>query len=170
MGIQAIYDIIFNNPYETRDDVMETLRLLLAFPRPFQVQGFNLIFYPGTTITDNALKDGFIAPKPVTEDFSTIESAANSPVSMMGKAKVSERFYVVNYSSTDKAYLNSVIALMSSPFVPLPVIRYFGESEGPLKRVLLTAFIQGLSKGYKTLRPLYRSLRSCYRFVRQGQK
>ena len=72
LDIEVIYDVIFNNPYENASDISKTVTLLLEFPRPFSLQGFNLIFYPGTNITDRALKDGYISLQEETENFSTI--------------------------------------------------------------------------------------------------
>lgn len=55
-----IYDIILDNPYETREDVLKTVRLLMELPRPFAVQFFSLTFYPGTEIYERAKADGII--------------------------------------------------------------------------------------------------------------
>jgi radical SAM superfamily enzyme YgiQ (UPF0313 family) len=147
MRIRVVYDIIFNNPYETREDLQETIRLLLAYPKPFTVQGYNLIFYPGTALTERALKDGFISLKPDVEDFSTIEGKADSPIAMMGSSDVSSRFYRINYSSDDKIYLNAVISLLAYRYVPHFLIRYFGNSETPLRRLQLKAFTLFYSMG-----------------------
>jgi hypothetical protein len=140
LGIKVVYDVIFNNPYESREDVLETIRMLLSFPPPFSVQGFNLIFYPGTTLTEKALKDGFITEKDSAEDFSTIEGKADSPIAMTGNAGVSSRFYAINYSSEQKKYLNTVITLMAHQYIPRGIIRFFGRSETPFKRTLLNLF------------------------------
>jgi radical SAM superfamily enzyme YgiQ (UPF0313 family) len=141
LGIRAMYDFIFNNPYETRDDVLETIKLLLKFPQPISLQGYNLIFYPGTDITDNALKDGFISLKTEGEDFSTIQSAADSPISKGGGSSVSGRFYAINYSSKEKEYLNSVVSLFAYKYIPASVVKFFGSSEVPYKRTLLKMLI-----------------------------
>jgi radical SAM superfamily enzyme YgiQ (UPF0313 family) len=156
LGIAVIYDIIFNNPYETRADLTETLSLLLSFPRPFLVQGFNLIFYPGTALTEKALKDGYITAKDDAEDFSTIEGKSDSPVKMMGSAEISGRFYSINYSSREKEYQNALIALLAYHYVPHGLIRFFRQSETPLKRLLLKLFTRFYLLGVKTVAPLYR--------------
>lgn len=54
------YDLIFENPYETNRDVLETLHTLLSMPRPSRFQMFSLTFYPGTELHEKALKDGLI--------------------------------------------------------------------------------------------------------------
>lgn len=142
MGIDVMYDLIFNNPYETRTDLAETLSLLSQFPKPFQVQGYNLIFYPGTEITERALKDGFITLKTDSEDCSTIQGTTDSPTSlkMRGKAEVSGRFYSINYSSKEKAYANAVISLLALNHVPKAVFNYFSASETWFKKMQLQWF------------------------------
>lgn len=142
MGIDVTYDLIFNNPYETRTDLAETMSLLAQFPKPFQVQGYNLIFYPGTEITESALKDGYITLKTDSEDFSTIQGTTDSPTSlkMRGKAEVSSRFYSINYSSAEKAYSNAVISLLALNHVPKAAFNYFSASETWFKKMQLQWF------------------------------
>lgn len=55
------YDIILDNPFESPDDVLATLRGVLKLPRPFLLQLFSLTFYPGTEIFDKALAEGMIS-------------------------------------------------------------------------------------------------------------
>jgi anaerobic magnesium-protoporphyrin IX monomethyl ester cyclase len=54
------YDIILDNPYETLEDLQDTLNLLMRIPPPFQVQPFSLVFIPGTDLYTRAVKDGLI--------------------------------------------------------------------------------------------------------------
>jgi radical SAM superfamily enzyme YgiQ (UPF0313 family) len=142
LEIDATYDIIFNNPYETPYDVAETAKLFLQFPKPLSLQGYNLIFYPQTTITDRALSDNYISMKISGEDFSTIQGAANSPAATLGRSEVSNRFYEIKYRSHEKTYFNSVISLISSKYIPKWFMGYFARSESPFKRTLLKAFIK----------------------------
>ena len=44
--VTAIYDFILDNPYETNEDIVETLEFILKIPRPFHLQLFSLIFFP----------------------------------------------------------------------------------------------------------------------------
>ena len=141
LGINVIYDIIFNNPYEELDDVIQTVNLFLQFPKPAALQGFNLIFYPGTEITDRALKDGYISLKAEVEDYSTIEGTKDSPTSMRGKSVISDRFYRIHYSSEKKEYWNTVLSLFAFLHVPSGLLHFFGKSETPMKKFLLAMFI-----------------------------
>ncbi|HNB54213.1 MAG TPA: radical SAM protein, partial [Anaerolineales bacterium] len=54
------YDLISDNPYETDEDKLETLKLLYELPRPHAIHFFSLTFYPGTKMYEMALKDGLI--------------------------------------------------------------------------------------------------------------
>jgi len=140
MGIDVVYDLIFNNPYESREDLLETIDLLLQFPEPFSLQGYNLIFYPETQLTDRALQDGNILIKEKCEDFSTIEGKGDSPISMRGKSEVSSRFYEVNYNSKEKKYYNAVISLMAYNHVPKLIVRFFRMSDSAMMSILLKLF------------------------------
>lgn len=142
LGIDVIYDIIFNNPYETEDDLRETVKLFADFPRPFALQGFNLIFYPGTVIAKKAIEDGFISQKTDEEDFSTIQDRKNSPLTLDVKPIVSERFYKINYDSSSKNYYNLTILLTSYRWVPRRVIAFFARPKNQLKMITLKAFIR----------------------------
>lgn len=142
LGINVIYDVIFNNPYETESDVSQTVKLFLEFPRPVSLQGYNLIFYPGTEITDRALADGHISFKHGADDFSTIEGAKDTPTLMRGKSVISERFYQAHYTSEGKEYWNTVLSLFACRHVPWRLIRYFGQSKSPLKGFLLRLFVR----------------------------
>lgn len=142
LGILPTYDFIFNNPYESKEDLRKTIDLLLNLPKPFQLQGYNLIFYPGSEITRKALADGFIVTKPERiDDFSSIQSEKNSPVVVRNKSIDSSRFYSLRYDSKEKSYLNSLIILASFPRVPKTVIGFFKKSETGFKQFLLNCFL-----------------------------
>ncbi|MFO0752953.1 MAG: radical SAM protein [Thermodesulfovibrionales bacterium] len=64
------YDFIIDNPYEERKDVLETLRLITRFPRPYRLNVFSLTFFPGTELYGKALRDGRIADSTKTWQFS----------------------------------------------------------------------------------------------------
>jgi radical SAM superfamily enzyme YgiQ (UPF0313 family) len=54
------YHIILDNPWETSDDVLETLKLILRLPRPFKLCLSSLIFFPGTELYEKAWAEGLI--------------------------------------------------------------------------------------------------------------
>lgn len=60
--VRAYYFII-GNPFEEREDLVQTIRLVLQLPSPFFIQPFNLIFFPGSTLYDRGIAAGFIHGK-----------------------------------------------------------------------------------------------------------
>lgn len=119
-SISVFFDLIFNNPYETKTDLRKTLKLVLALPRPLNLQGFNLVFYPNTKITGDALKDGYISPISGEQSGAdTIQAEKNSPLFFGDDLKNS--LWVPHFSSRKKMRLNNLIAL--SPHLPVRVIR-----------------------------------------------
>jgi len=142
LGIAVIYDFIFNNPYEKPDDIIKTIELVMQFPKPFYLQGYNLIFYPGTEITERALADGFIAENNSVDASSTIQGAINSPTAMKTGTVVSNRFYSICYDSREKEYLGLVFSLLCFKHIPKSLIRFFMKSGSRLKTSLLKAIIE----------------------------
>jgi radical SAM superfamily enzyme YgiQ (UPF0313 family) len=64
------YDVILDNPWETDVEIIETVRLFMAFPTPYQINLFSLNFFPGTTLYQKALAEGIIQDEDVYEkDF-----------------------------------------------------------------------------------------------------
>jgi len=55
-------DFIIDNPYETKDDIIQTYRYLVDLPKPVETNLFCLVFLPGTPIYARAVKDGIIQP------------------------------------------------------------------------------------------------------------
>jgi len=154
MNLEIFYDVIFNNPYETQEDLKETIDFLLQLPRPYHLQGYNLIFYPGTEITDNALSDGYIK-KNDHKSNATIESVNDSPLAMAGKTEiVSDRFYSIHYDSRSKEYYNTIIFLLATNRVPNYLIKYLASSNGFVNKT----FLFFLMKGYKSLAYLKRKI------------
>ncbi len=58
--LTVMYDIISCNPYETNDDIIETIRLLQKIPKPYFLSVNNLIFFEGTPLYKKAMEDGLI--------------------------------------------------------------------------------------------------------------
>ncbi len=56
--LMPCYDVILDNPYETDEDLRQTLDFLLRLPKPFRIQLFSLTLYPGTQLYDRAKQDG----------------------------------------------------------------------------------------------------------------
>lgn len=52
------YDVILDNPWETDDDHIATLRLLAELPSPYRLRTCSLTFYPGTKLYERAVAEG----------------------------------------------------------------------------------------------------------------
>ena len=54
------YDIIYDLAYETIEDKLDTLRLVAELPKPYRLQVFSVIYYPGTSLHTLASRDGLV--------------------------------------------------------------------------------------------------------------
>lgn len=54
------YDFILDVPYETDRDKIDSLLFIARIPKPFRLQPFGLVLYPGTYLHQKAVEDGFI--------------------------------------------------------------------------------------------------------------
>jgi len=54
------YHIIIDNPWETTDDILETIRLLFNIPKPYGLCISSLVFFPGTELYNKAVSEGLI--------------------------------------------------------------------------------------------------------------
>ena len=92
------YFFIIGNPYEQRQDLLDTIDLLMQIPTPYFLRCYNLVFIPGTRLFERACLDGIIAGLGdcgYEMDF------------------VSGLSYKGHTWKTTNLYLNSLIALMA---------------------------------------------------------
>ena len=92
------YHVILDNPWEGKDDLLETLDLILRLKRPYNLCIGSLVLFPATPLHDRAVKDGFIEDE--------------------GAQVYRKPFYKPRHT-----YLNLLITLCDFPLAPLPVIR-----------------------------------------------
>lgn len=59
------YDLIIDNPFDTEDDHVKTLDLLLKLHKPFKLYEHSLTYFPNYKITEKALAEGHIQPEDV---------------------------------------------------------------------------------------------------------
>ena len=60
--IELLVDFIIDNPYESKDDIMQTYQYMLDLPLKVRINLFFLAFSPGTPLYERAIKDGIIKP------------------------------------------------------------------------------------------------------------
>jgi hypothetical protein len=92
-GVAAYYDVILDNPFETDADRLDTIRVLAAIPRPYFLQLFSLVFFPGTGL------------------YRRLAGESSAPP---------DDYLVKNYHDYRKTDLNRLIRI--SGYMPLPVI------------------------------------------------
>ncbi|HQO64413.1 MAG TPA: radical SAM protein [Syntrophorhabdus sp.] len=63
MPLPPSYQFIIDNPYETLDDTLETLRFALNLPRSWDNPIYSLMLFPGTPLYKKAQNDGLIKDK-----------------------------------------------------------------------------------------------------------
>jgi anaerobic magnesium-protoporphyrin IX monomethyl ester cyclase len=78
-------DIILDNPYEKREDLLETVSLLKKLPKPFHIQFFSLTMYPGTSIRERALGDNIKFEDPCIKNFVDYMDAPLNHIIRMSK-------------------------------------------------------------------------------------
>jgi anaerobic magnesium-protoporphyrin IX monomethyl ester cyclase len=54
------FDLVYDLAYETLDDKLDTLRLISDLPKPYRLQIFSIIYYPGTSLHTVAVEDGLV--------------------------------------------------------------------------------------------------------------
>jgi len=57
------YYMITDNPWETEDELIESIRFTSGLPRPFSLSLFSLNFYPGTALYNRAIRKKIIKNK-----------------------------------------------------------------------------------------------------------
>ena len=102
------YHLILDNPWETEEDQIETLRMMLRLRRPYRLALFSLVFYPGTELHERARREGL-----VTNDLTQV--------------------YRKFYHELKRTYVNGLFRLFQSPYVPYWLIALLMSA--PLRRL-----------------------------------
>jgi anaerobic magnesium-protoporphyrin IX monomethyl ester cyclase len=99
------YHVILDNPWETADDQLKTLDLLLQIPRPFWMKRSTLMLYPGTELYARAVREGLI------------------------KGEEDEQRLIFNrhLGSPQGSYVNFLVYLSGFSYFPRGVIRFLAR-------------------------------------------
>ncbi len=62
--IAAFYDFIFDNPWESEEETLETVTAIMETPKPYHAELFSLVFYKGSALRRRAEEEGL----PILED------------------------------------------------------------------------------------------------------
>jgi len=109
------YDIILDNPWESDEDLLQTIELLSQLPRPFGINPFSLTLYPGTKLYERAKGEGILSNE-IKEVYH-------------------KDFYLFSPS-----YLNMIILLFNLFKVPRPILKIL-TSKGLIKLKIRFPFI-----------------------------
>lgn len=110
-SIATLYDVILDNPFETEEDLLQTVRFILKLPKPFQFQLYSLTFYEGTELYRMALEKGIRIDNPCEK----------------------------NYIRYRPIYLNKIVRLC--PLLPRPVIKFLVNRRNCLPVKLCMGFL-----------------------------
>lgn len=61
--VAVMYDVITTNPYETSEDIINLINLLIKLPKPYYLSVNNLVFFFGTPMYEKAIQDKIIKTK-----------------------------------------------------------------------------------------------------------
>jgi len=92
------YDLVYDLAYETLDDKLATLELISNLPKPYRLQVFSIIYYPGTSLHTIAERDGLVNDE---------------------KAEIYDRMYSERHDS----YTNTLLFLTRSGKFPHPLLK-----------------------------------------------
>lgn len=91
--IPPAYDIIVDNPYEKKEDLLQTIDLLNKLTPPFTLNVFSLQFLPGTQLAQKALEDGISNPEEEFQKHYKLYNPTflNLIISLYGVSKIHPR-------------------------------------------------------------------------------
>lgn len=93
--VAGFYEMIVDNPYETEEDEMKTIDSMANLKKPYIISLAHLTFFPGTPLTERAIKDNIADPDA----------------------------YLYRYMiKIDKTYLNKLLNI--TPYMPKTFINY----------------------------------------------
>lgn len=130
-GINSRYDIIADNPFESRADKRATLDLLMRLPKPFILNIFSLNHLPGTQLTKLALERGIISEEDV-----------------VGKSDRCLKQYWVSFDfprSREDQCWNALFSMSSKWFIPKFALRFIASTEWFMRHPLPAVVLARLS-------------------------
>lgn len=135
------YDIIVDNPWESEEDMIDTLMLLVKLPRPCHIGVRSLTFFPGTTLYHKSKKEGIVVDD---EQYLTQKSTGD-----VTKSYLNRIFLLFDFKSSysPKIYLWMVKFLVNKK------LRKFGISHTLLSILEIRLNI------YKVLLLIFKKLR-----------
>ncbi|MEK6531065.1 MAG: radical SAM protein [Deltaproteobacteria bacterium] len=134
------YHVILDNPWESSNDVVETINLVLRLPRPFWLKRASLVCFPGTELYHMAKRDGIIK----------------------NEADEQREIYSKHLHMPKGSYFNFLMYLAGFSYFPRCVVRFLsgGVFLGLFDRRSLSNLYTGLNNAGEFLIMLYKGIRS----------
>ncbi|MDD5195397.1 MAG: radical SAM protein [Candidatus Omnitrophica bacterium] len=85
-GLGYAVDVLIDNPYERKEDIIEITKTLNAIPKPYKLLCYGLTLFPGTELKRRVEKEGF------SECFGTDPYTSTLSASLPGKYKTPEHW------------------------------------------------------------------------------
>ncbi|MFH1467953.1 MAG: radical SAM protein [Pseudomonadota bacterium] len=114
-GIYPHYQLIFDDPETTEDDLRALFDLVASFPPPFDLYLFSITYFPGSEISKKLLADGRLSHYEI-EGADNARTFYQHRVNLAYPRRVEETFWI------------SLIQLLSKRFVPRPAVRALTRS------------------------------------------
>ena len=87
--VMPVYDVIVDNPWETREDKLKTIELLEKMAPPFTLNIYSLVFFPGTNLYSRATQMQLVNEKTKFKHYLNCEpSHINLVIALFGLFKV----------------------------------------------------------------------------------
>ena len=133
-GLMLLVDFIIDNPYETKEDIIQTYNFILELPRKVTFNIFFLAFFPGTPLYERAIKDGII--KEIEEISFRFYSSSGTTLRYQ---KNYETFLILLVKKLYTKFPNKIPAM-------LPFLRFLGSTSlRKVVSILPGSFFAGLS-------------------------
>jgi radical SAM superfamily enzyme YgiQ (UPF0313 family) len=120
------YDLIVDNLYETREDLINKIKLVLEISKPYILGLYSLILYPHSPLYEKAKKDG--------------------------KLDAKHTRYSKNMSSINNNYFNSLLLL--SPYLPKKIAYFFLKNDDVARRVMVRSIRHAYELSLKSPLPI----------------
>jgi len=100
------YDFIINNPYESRKDLLQTIRLVEQLPKPYCAQMHSLKLFQGTKLYRQAICDGMLSGKDELTKFNCHDTLNHfdALVRRGGDYYLNSLLYWMNGNHSDRIY------------------------------------------------------------------
>lgn len=115
LKLEAVYDVIIDNPLASEKDKRALFDFLMKLPGPYKLYLYSLVIFPGTELAKEMLEKGLI-----TEN--DIEGKNN-------KAWTQFRVSMDYPRSKEDIYWLSLVLLVSKDFLPRSLIKWFSKNE-----------------------------------------